>query len=146
MPKVPPSNAAATPQTSAQARHNATERQRVKKLKEAFLALDDVIRSRPDLSCRMRPTAEEPASKRCRSASISPVAAADGSACPGTTEEGGHGRSGKAPQGPSHFAILQESATAVGELYDLVDELTRRNEELERQIQAAGEAPPNRPA
>ena len=106
--------AVAAPPPSAQARHNATERQRVRKLKSAYMELDEVIRSRPDL-VNTRTLPEEMSSHRRRSRSSDP-------------EEGSNSR---APAGPSHLAILQESAAAVRSLFSLVDSLVRRNHDLE---------------
>ena len=37
---------------------------------------------------------------------------------------------------PSHLVILQESAESMRTLYALVDDLSRRNQELERRISA----------
>ena len=109
--------AAAAPPPSAQARHNATERQRVRKLKSAYLELDEVIRSRPDLvNTRTLP---EEGSNRRRSRS----------------SDHDEGSSSRAPAGPSHLAILQESAAAVRSLFSLVDSLVRRNQDLEKSAQ-----------
>lgn len=45
------------------ARHNATERRRVHNLKCAYMELDEVVRSRPDL-VRVKPMPEESAGRR----------------------------------------------------------------------------------
>lgn len=48
---------------SAQARHNATERRRVHNLKCAYMELDEVIRSRPDL-VRVKPVPDDSSGRR----------------------------------------------------------------------------------
>ena len=110
---------------SAQARHNATERQRVRKLKEAYLSLDEVIRSRPDLISVRIPQEESTSSRRRAKAQD----AADGA----ENARGSNDRSTRTPAGPSHLAILQDSAGAVQSLFALVDQLSRRNAELEQE-------------
>jgi len=85
---------------SAKARHNATERRRVQKLKDAYMELDAVLRSRPDLI--HVPAYEIAGRKR------------------GRDDEGGPG--GK---GPSHLQVLSSSAQAVQNLFALVDEMKR---------------------
>ena len=84
---------------SPQARHNATERRRVQKLKTAFTELDEQIRSRPDLGLGFERAPVVPGAKRPRNE-------------------------------PSHLSTLQDSAECICKLFELVDDLARRNAEL----------------
>jgi len=93
-----------TTNVSAQARHNATERRRVQKLKSAYIDLKAVLRCRPDL---LDAPNDEPELGRKRS----------------RTSTDGDG--GWAPAEPSHLAILQEAAEGVRRLYSLVDQLAQ---------------------
>lgn len=95
---------------SSQARHNATERRRVQKLKAAFTELDEAIRSRPELGLglELAPTLVAAGGKRARASE------------------------------PSHLMTLQDSAACMRKLFELVDDLTRRNQQLEREAAERG--------
>lgn len=115
---------------SAQERHNATERRRVQKLKEAYTTLDDLIRSRPDLVSVQRPS--PPPKQAGAGAGVS-----GGRKRVRQDAESGSGTP-QLPTGPaSHLEVLQGTAGAVSQLYRLVDQLARRNAELEQALRGA---------
>ena len=88
----------------SKARHNATERRRVQKLKDAFTELHTAIRERPDL-VDVPPHADSSTGNRKRS-----------------RDDDGGGRNG-----PSHLQTLQDSADTVRQLYAIIDRLRNAN-------------------
>ena len=96
-------------------RHNATERRRVQKLKYAYVELDGVLRSRPDLVSIATATSADPSfRKRGRE---------DENGADGLVSSGRRMPVGPA-QMPSHLQILQDSAETVRGLFALVDVLS----------------------
>jgi len=111
------------PAAEKKQRHNATERRRVQRLKEAYTALDRLVRSRPDILA-IQPKVPE-----------AKVSGGDGSRKRGRqAEEGGSGASSSPA---SHLETLEGTAAGVSELFDLVDQLMRRNADLEAQLKVA---------
>ena len=100
------------PRQSQQERHNATERKRVAKLKEAYMALDQTVRSRPEITAAML------------------LARGEG-ACAAAGRKRGRQEEGAAGTTASHLDILKDATSAVRGLYALIDDLERRNRELE---------------
>lgn len=110
---------------TSQAKHNDSERRRVQKLKNAYVELSGVIRSRPDLvgviAQEAQATEASPTRKRRRG-----------------DRNGAEGAHGAARSVPSHLSVLEDSASAMKTLFGLVDELKKENERLRGQ--SAGSA------